>query len=117
MPNEILALLEALGLRHTCETIEEALKSAQRSKPSYSTFLGAAAAFAMIPPHSTVPDFRAYQNKVSENLAAAIKESNIRYVVHLSSVGAELGEKTGPVNGLHDSETRLNALPRVNIVH
>jgi DNA replication protein DnaC len=37
--DEILTLLEALGLRHMRETIEDALKSAQKTKPSYSAFL------------------------------------------------------------------------------
>jgi uncharacterized protein YbjT (DUF2867 family) len=62
-------------------------------------------------------DFRAYQNKIGESIGAAIRNSGIKYVVNLSSQGAELSEGTGPVKGLHDQEERLNKLEGINILH
>ena len=82
-----------------------------------SAFAGATAVFAMIPPDYASPDMRAYQNLIGENIAAAIKKSGVRYVVSLSSQGAELSTGTGPILGLHDQEERLNRLEGVNVLH
>lgn len=75
------------------------------------------AVFAMIPPHYTAMDFRAYQNEVGTSIASAIQKSGIKYVVNLSSQGADLPEGTGPIKGLYDQEKRLNKLEGVNILH
>ena len=80
-------------------------------------FLGADAVFAMIPPNYTAPDFRAYQNRIGALIAEVIEKSAIKYVVNLSSQGADLPGKTGPIKGLHDQEDRLNKLKGVNILH
>jgi uncharacterized protein YbjT (DUF2867 family) len=80
-------------------------------------FTGATAVFAMIPPDLTVPDLRAYQNGIGESIVTAIRNSGVRYVVSLSSQGAELPDGTGPILGLRDQEVRLNRLEGVNILH
>ncbi|MBI4716164.1 MAG: NmrA family NAD(P)-binding protein, partial [Nitrospirae bacterium] len=80
-------------------------------------FTGAKAVYAMIPPHPTAENFRAYQNRVGESLAAAIAGARVPFVVSLSSVGAHLAEKTGPIAGLHDQEQRLNKLPETHVVY
>lgn len=80
-------------------------------------FTGATAVFAMIPPDFAATDFRAYQNEVGASIATAIKNSGARYVVNLSSQGAELPAGTGPILGLHDQEERLNGLAGANVVH
>jgi hypothetical protein len=46
-----------------------------------------------------------------------VKESGLRYAVHLSSYGAQVPEGTGPVAGLHSSEQRLNAIGSLNVLH
>jgi len=81
------------------------------------TFNGAEAVFAIIPPNFGVADYRAYQDAIGKNIIAAIKDSGIRYVVNLSSQGAHLPERTGPIKGLHDQEERLNKLEGVNVLH
>jgi uncharacterized protein YbjT (DUF2867 family) len=80
-------------------------------------FTGATAVFAMIPPDYTATDFRAYQNEIGASLATAITNSGVRYVVSLSSQGAELSDGTGPIVGLHDQEERLSRLAGVNVLH
>lgn len=80
-------------------------------------FTGVNAVFAMIPPDYTAADFRVYQNEVGASIANAIIRSGVKYVVNLSSQGAELPAGTGPILGLHDQEERLNALPGVNVLH
>ena len=80
-------------------------------------FAGAEAVYALIPPNFGVADFRAYQEKIGESIVAAIKDSGVKYVVNLSSQGAHLPDRTGPIVGLHDQEERLNRLEGVNVLH
>lgn len=80
-------------------------------------FDGARAAYVMIPPSFTAPSFRAYQDRLGETIAGAIRELRVSHVVHLSSFGADQAAGVGPVSGLHAQEQRLNALPQVNVLH
>ena len=80
-------------------------------------FTGASAVFAMIPPEFTARDLRVYQNEIGTNIANGIKNSGVRYVISLSSQGAELPVGTGPIKGLRDQEERLNRLEGVDILH
>ncbi len=80
-------------------------------------FAGADAVFAMIPPHYAAEDFRAWQNRVGSNIAAAISSTGVKYVVNLSSQGADLPAGSGPIMGLRDQEERLNRLAGVNVLH
>lgn len=80
-------------------------------------FSGAEAVYTLVPTPLTAPDVRASQNRVGEALATAIAKARVPFVVNLSSVGAQLSEKVGPVTGLHDVEQRLNRLEGVNVLH
>lgn len=82
-----------------------------------SSFTGADAVFTMIPPSYSAPDFRVYQNEIGACTTEAITKSGVRYVVNLSSQGAELPSGTGPILGLHDQEQRLNGLERINVLN
>jgi uncharacterized protein YbjT (DUF2867 family) len=80
-------------------------------------FSGSEAVFAMIPPDYTAKDFRQYQNEIGRPIASAIKKSGVTHVVNLSSHGAHLPDKTGPIKGLRDQEQRLNQLDAVHVLH
>lgn len=81
-------------------------------------FSGAEAVFVLIPPNPIAPDFRQYQNRIGESIAAAIKNAGVSYVVNLSSIGAHLSDGVGVVDGLHDQEERLTSLDNnVNVLH
>src|SRR5258706_11194577 len=76
-------------------------------------FSGARAAYLMLPPVTSRED----QERQSDAIAKAVKESGLRYAVHLSSYGAHVPEGTGPVTGLHSSEQKLNAIGGLNVLH
>lgn len=80
-------------------------------------FQGARAAYLMIPPSYGEPDFRGYQNRVGQALAEAVSAARVSHVVSLSSVGAHLAERVGPINGLRDQEQRLNRLAGAHVLH
>jgi len=80
-------------------------------------FAGIDAAFTIIPTNMMASDLRGFQNEIGESIATAIRNSGVKYVVNLSSLGAELPEGTGPIKGLHDQEQRLNTLAGVNVLH
>ena len=97
------AEIEALSLEDTA-----ALSSALK---------GVDAIFAMIPPNYQASDFRAFQNAIGTSIAAAVESSKVKFVVNLSSQGAHIPDKTGPIKGLRDQEERLNTMKAVNILH
>ena len=76
-------------------------------------FSSARAAYFMLPPAKSRED----QERDSDAIAKAVKESGLRYAVHLSSYGAQVPEGTGPVAGLHSSEQKLNAISSLNVLH
>ncbi len=80
-------------------------------------FRGAQAVFVLIPPSYGESDFRGYQNKVSVVLADALKNAGVSHVVNLSSLGANLPDRTGPIKGLHDHEQRLNKIDGLQVLH
>jgi len=80
-------------------------------------FTGARAAYLMLPPSMTSQDYRADQERESDAIAKAVKESGLQYAVNLSSYGAHVLEGTGPIAGLHSSEQKLNAIGGLNVLH
>ncbi len=80
-------------------------------------FKGADGVFVMIPPNYAADDFSAFQYKAGEAIVQAITQSGVKYVVDLSSIGAEQPSGTGPIAGLYRQEQRLNKLSGVNVVH
>jgi uncharacterized protein YbjT (DUF2867 family) len=76
-------------------------------------FRGVRAAYLMLPPIVS----RDEQERESDAIAKAVKDSGLPYAVHLSSYGAHVPEGTGPVTGLHTSEQKLNAISGLNLLH
>jgi len=80
-------------------------------------FAGAQGVYALIPPNMSSPDFRAYQDSVTESIAKALEKGSVAHAVMLSSVGADKPDKTGPVVGLHKMELRLAQVRGLNALH
>src|SRR6202163_1801383 len=76
-------------------------------------FRGARAAYLLLPPITSRED----QERESDAIAKAVKESGVRYAVNLSSYGAHAPKGTGPIEGLHSSEQKLNAISGLNVLH
>jgi uncharacterized protein YbjT (DUF2867 family) len=107
---EKLAALEAKGAEVDAISLAD---TAALTK----AFAGAEAIFAMIPPNYQAPDFLSYQEMIGTSLMRAIQASGIKHVVNLSSQGAHLADRTGPIKGLHIQEQRLNQLSGVHLLH
>jgi uncharacterized protein YbjT (DUF2867 family) len=78
-------------------------------------FQGAKAVLWVTPTDFTQPDVASYHNEMGSIAASAVKESKVPYVVHISSVGAQL-ENAGPVSGVGAVEGHLNGVVE-NVVH
>jgi uncharacterized protein YbjT (DUF2867 family) len=65
---------------------------------------GAEGAYVLVPPTFAAPNFRAYQDRLSTAIAAAVRASRVPHVVFLSSIGAQLALGSGPIVGLHVAE-------------
>jgi uncharacterized protein YbjT (DUF2867 family) len=80
-------------------------------------FEGAEAAFTLTPPNLASNSYRTYQDQVTESVASALEANGVKYAVTLSSFGADKPEKTGPVLGLHNMETRFAKISGLNVLH
>ena len=78
---------------------------------------GARAAYLLIPPGATSQDYRSDQDRTSDVISTAVKNSGLQYAVNLSSFGAQVTSGTGPIAGLHAFEQKLNAIDRLNVLH
>ncbi|GAB2555341.1 NAD(P)H-binding protein [Spirosoma aerophilum] len=105
--HENASAIEALGAKAAVGSVEDADFVKQ-------TFAGAHAVYLLIPGKWGVTDWRAFQNRIIDNYIAAIEANDIRFAVLLSSIGAHLGEGTGPVDGLFDAEQKLSAVSGLN---
>jgi len=76
-------------------------------------FSSAHAAYLVLPPITSRED----QERQSDAIARAVKDSGLRYAVYLSSYGAHVPQGTGPVTGLHSAEQKLNAVSGLNVLH
>lgn len=104
------AAIEKLGAKAAIGSVEDVsfLKKA---------FAGADAVYSMVPPHFGATNWKEWIGQIGKNYAQAIKATNIKYVVNLSSIGADLPDGCGPVSGLHKAEQALNSLTGVNVKH
>ena len=79
-------------------------------------FLGAEAAYTLLPTDPRSPDYRSEQDRQGEAIVSAIRDSGVRHVLALSSLGADLREGTGLIAGLHAQEERLKRLEHTNVL-
>jgi uncharacterized protein YbjT (DUF2867 family) len=82
-----------------------------------SAFQDIDVAYTMIPPIWQTTDWRKSQNEIANHYFNALQKSDVKHVVNLSSVGAELGKGVGPVDGLYDFEQLLDKLPQIAVKH
>lgn len=86
--------------------------------PRYLTdaFVGADRVFTLLPDDFLSTAHRAWQDRIGEATITAVKNSSVKYLVLVSSLGAGHAHGTGLVAGLHAQEERLRALSEVNIL-
>jgi uncharacterized protein YbjT (DUF2867 family) len=104
------AAIEALGATAAIGSLADASFLA-------TTFAGADAVYAMVPPSYGEPDSRAYFQRIGRHYAQAIQQAGVRRVVHLSSWGAHRDHGTGGILGSHDVEEILAAVPGLTLTH
>jgi uncharacterized protein YbjT (DUF2867 family) len=103
--------IEALGAKAMIGSIEDVAFLE-------ATFAGADLVYTMVPPNYFAdPDIREYYRKIGNNYAQAIKLSDVKRVINLSSYGAHLDKGTGNILGAHYVENSLNKLLDVDITH
>ncbi|MFD2941773.1 NmrA family NAD(P)-binding protein [Flavobacterium notoginsengisoli] len=89
--------IEALGSKAAIGSVSDADFLAE-------TFAGADALFAMTPPNMGGVNIIKNTTNAGYAFAKAIQEANIKRVVMLSSIGADLPTGNGPIAGLHNIE-------------
>ncbi|MBB4807515.1 uncharacterized protein YbjT (DUF2867 family) [Chryseobacterium defluvii] len=79
------------------------------------TFEGADAAFLMTPPNMGVENIVENTVNAGKNYAEAIKNTGVKKIVMLSSIGAESSVENGPIKGLHHIEKFYNELENTSV--
>jgi len=79
-------------------------------------FRGADAVYTLLPTDPRAADYRAEQDRQGEAIAKAIRESGVRYVVALSSMGADSSQGHGVIAGMHAQEERLKKIDGMNLL-
>lgn len=105
-----LAPLQAAGAQVTVGDAADATFLAR-------AFAGAKAVYTMTPPCYAEPSMRAAQDRIGAAIARALRTAGVPRVVNLSSIGAELPRGTGPIEGLHAQELRLDAIAGIDLLH
>jgi len=82
-----------------------------------AAFAGADAVYLLLPEDMSQQDLRGHQERVSDCYAAAVANAHVRFVVNLSSIGAQHALGTGPIVGLHNQEQKLNGIAGLNVLH
>jgi len=103
--------IKALGAKAAIGSVENVLFLRD-------SFRGADAVYTMVPPANFLDpnlDPGAYNRRIGENFAEAIRQSGVKRVVHLSSVGAHLEKGSGLILGHRAVEVILNRLSEVAI--
>jgi len=102
--------IESLGAKALVGSVEDAdfVKEA---------FDGANAVYTMIPPNMVAEDWKEYIYGVGDNYVRAIKATDIKKVVNLSSTGAHLPEGGGQSSLYYHVEQEFNKLEDVDVVH
>lgn len=78
---------------------------------------GSDVVFTMTPADFSIANVPAHQDELGNATIEAIKQSGVKKVLNLSSVGGHTEEKTGIVAGLARQEQRLNNLEGVDVLH
>jgi len=105
--------IEALGATAAIGPLEDA-------EFLTGVFAGADAVYCMVPPNNYFDhniDLMAYYHLVGDNYVNAIKQTGVKRVIHLSSIGAHMEKGSGIILGHHYIEKVLNELADTNITY
>src|ERR1700733_8980038 len=105
-----LTPLEQLGAEPFVGDVEDVTSMTE-------AFNGASAVYLVLPEDISQQDLRAHQERISDSYAAAITNAHVRFVVNLSSIGAQHAKNTGPIVGLHNQEQKLDRVTGLNVLH
>jgi|SRR5215471_13562171 len=105
-----LAALAELGAEPSAGNVEDAVFLT-------AAFSEAAAVYLVLPEDLSQQDLRVHQERVSDCYAAATTKAHVRFVVDLSSIGAQHAKGTGPIVGLHNQERKLDQVAGLNVLH
>jgi uncharacterized protein YbjT (DUF2867 family) len=102
--------IEAMGAKAAIGSVTDAsfLKN---------VFIGADAVYTMTPPKLGGDNIIANVTHAGGIFASAIRESGVKRVVMLSSLGAHLSKGNGPISGLHNIEQIYNQLEGVAVTY
>jgi uncharacterized protein YbjT (DUF2867 family) len=79
-------------------------------------FRGADAVYTLLPYDPQESDYCAQQSRMGEAIIEAVRQSGVRHLVFLSSIGADQPSGTGMILSMHAQEERLHRLDGTNVL-
>lgn len=98
------------------EGVEIMVGDAKNAEFLSSAFQNSDVVMTMIPGDWQTENFAKHQDEISNSIITAIKNTGVKKIVFISSVGGHTEEKTGVVAGLARHEKLLNQLSNVDVV-
>lgn len=79
-------------------------------------FAGAESAYTLLPPDYSGASFFDRTDRLSDAVVHGVRESGLKRLVLLASLGAQHEAGTGPIRALHRAEKKLSALAGLNVL-
>jgi uncharacterized protein YbjT (DUF2867 family) len=89
-----------------------AVASLEDTEALTSALKGASSGYFLVPPNYQASQYLNDRKRLIDALTGAITSSDLRHLVLLSSIGAQIPTGTGPIGALHYAEDRLGAVAR-----
>jgi len=89
-----------------------AVASFEDTEALMSALKGATGGYFLVPPNYQASHYLNDRKRLIDALTGAITSSDLRHLVLLSSIGAQIPTGTGPIGALHYAEDRLGAVAR-----
>jgi len=110
-PVRVIVRDAAKGAPWKAKGAEVAIGSLEDASSIVSALKGATGAYFLVPPPAiTATGILASRKAIADQIVKATKESGLRHVVLLSSIGAQHEKGNGPIAALHYAEQKLGAL-------
>lgn len=108
-PVSVLVRTAAKGAHWTAKGATAIVTSLDEHRTLAEAMAGAEGVYLLVPPHYQAVDYLSDRRALIDALAHAVRDSKVRHVVLLSSVGAHHREGTGLIRVLHEAEAQLSA--------
>jgi uncharacterized protein YbjT (DUF2867 family) len=109
-PVRVIVRNSEQGAAWKAKGADVAVASLEDAETLTSALKGATGGYFLVPSNYTASQYLNDRKRLIDALTAAVTSSDLRHLVLLSSIGAQIPTGTGPIRALHYAEGRLGAV-------